>query len=69
LRRSPSGLREERQLFRSSDYTYGSQRITLDLWEAAWQVSVNTVADIMAEHGWAVRQRQALCLMCSIKRC
>jgi transposase InsO family protein len=43
--------------YRDSDYTYGSPRITLDLWEAGWQVSVNTVAAIMAEYGWAGRER------------
>ena len=31
--------------------TYGSPRITLDLWTEGWQVSVNTVAEIMAELG------------------
>ncbi len=45
------------KFYRVSGYTYGSPRITLDLWEAGWQVSVNTVADIMAEHGWAGRER------------
>ncbi|MET8413917.1 DDE-type integrase/transposase/recombinase, partial [Streptomyces sp. NPDC005195] len=29
----------------------GSPRITLDLWEEGWQVSENTVAEIMAELG------------------
>jgi putative transposase len=43
--------------YRASGYTYGSARITRDLWEAGWQVSVNTVADIMAEYGWAGRER------------
>ena len=45
------------EFFTDSDYTYGSPRITLDLWEAGWVVSVNTVADIMAAHGWAGRER------------
>jgi transposase InsO family protein len=43
--------------YQASGYTYGSPRITADLWEAGWQVSVNTVAAIMAEHGWAGRER------------
>ena len=34
-----------------SGRTYGSPRITLDLWEEGWQVSQNTVAEIMAELG------------------
>ena len=37
--------------FRESGGTYGSPRITLDLWAEAWQVSVNTVAEVMAELG------------------
>jgi len=37
--------------FRRSGDTYGSPRITLDLWAEGWQVSVNTVAEIMAELG------------------
>ncbi|MEU9015703.1 IS3 family transposase [Streptomyces sp. NPDC048479] len=37
--------------FDRSGRTYGSPRITLDLWEEGWQVSQNTVADIMAELG------------------
>ncbi|MFC5958320.1 IS3 family transposase [Streptomyces pratens] len=32
--------------FRESGGTYGSPRITLDLWAEGWQVSVNTVAEI-----------------------
>jgi putative transposase len=40
-----------RYFFRASGETYGSPRITLDLWEEGWQVSVNTVAEIMAELG------------------
>jgi len=43
--------------FAASRFTYGSPRVTADLWEAGWQVSVNTVAAIMAEHGWAGRER------------
>ncbi|WP_159048061.1 IS3 family transposase [Streptomyces sp. WM6378] len=37
--------------FRRSGNTYGSPRITLDLWAEGWKVSVNTVATIMAELG------------------
>jgi putative transposase len=40
-----------RYFFRASGETYGSPRITLDLWEEGWQVSVNTVAEIMTELG------------------
>jgi transposase InsO family protein len=44
------------QLFDASGGTYGSPRITLDLWAQGWQVSVNTVANLMAELGLAGRQ-------------
>nr|WP_179419794.1 IS3 family transposase [Streptomyces sp. TLI_235] len=37
--------------FRRSGGTYGSPRITLDLWAEGWKVSVNTVAEVMAELG------------------
>ncbi|MFF3787977.1 IS3 family transposase [Streptomyces sp. NPDC001933] len=37
--------------FRRSGGTYGSPRIALDLWAEGWKVSVNTVAEIMAELG------------------
>lgn len=40
-----------RCFFDLSGRTYGSPRITLDLWEEGWQVSENTVAEIMAELG------------------
>ncbi|WP_280703487.1 IS3 family transposase [Kitasatospora sp. GP82] len=36
---------------RRSGDTYGSPRITLDLWAEGWKVSVNTVAEIMADLG------------------
>ena len=44
--------------FHASDGTYGSPRVVVDLWEAGWQVSVNTVAVIMAEHGWVARPKR-----------
>ena len=43
--------------FQASGFTYGSPRVWLDLHEAGWRVSVNTVAAVMAEHGWAGRKR------------
>src|SRR5690606_29931136 len=47
------GRLEERiiHFFTESGGAYGSPRITLDLWAEGWQVSVNTVAEIMAELG------------------
>lgn len=42
--------------FKASGFTYGSPRVWLDLHEAGWRVSVNTVAAVMAEHGWAGRK-------------
>jgi transposase InsO family protein len=42
--------------FTRSGGTYGSPRITLDLWAEGWQVSRNTVAGIMAEQGWYGRE-------------
>ncbi|WP_431675983.1 IS3 family transposase [Kitasatospora sp. KL5] len=42
--------------FARSGGTYGSPRITLDLWAEGWRVSVNTVAGIMAEQGWYGRE-------------
>jgi putative transposase len=45
-----------REVFDASGGTYGSPRVTLDLWAEGWQVSVNTVARLMAELGLAGRQ-------------
>ncbi|MEE1820859.1 IS3 family transposase [Streptomyces sp. BE20] len=42
--------------FTRSGGTYGSPRITLDLWAEGRQVSVNTVAEIMTENGWYGRE-------------
>ena len=44
------------EYFKDSGFVYGSPRVWLDLFEAGWRVSVNTVAGIMAEHGWAGRK-------------
>ena len=46
---------EIRLLFTASGGTYGSPRITDDLHEAGWKISVNTVAARMAELGLAGR--------------
>lgn len=38
--------------------TYGSPRIAADLGDLGWRVSVNTVAEIMAERGLAARRKR-----------
>jgi putative transposase len=40
----------------ASGFVYGSPRVWLDLVEAGWRVLVNTVAAVMACHGWAGRK-------------
>jgi transposase InsO family protein len=45
-----------RKIFDDSGGTYGSPRVTLDLWAAGWRVGVNTVAKLMAELGLAGRK-------------
>ncbi len=49
---------EVARLFAVHEGTYGSPRITADLREAGWQVSVNTVAQLMRELGLAARRRK-----------
>ncbi len=45
-----------REIFDASGGTYGSPRVTLELWAAGWQVGENTVAKLMAELGLAGRK-------------
>ena len=46
-----------RRLFAAHRGRYGSPRITADLQEEGWRVSVNTVAQIMAEEGLRARRK------------
>jgi putative transposase len=68
-----AGLEERITYFfhRSGD-TYGSPRVTLDLWAEGWQVSVNTVAEIMAGLGLQgrkpPRRRRSLTARASAER-
>jgi putative transposase len=50
---------EIRRLFAAHRGCYGSPRITADLREAAWRVSENTVAKIMAEQRLVARRKRA----------
>jgi putative transposase len=45
-----------RKIFDASGGTYGSPRVTLDLWAAGWQVGENTIAKLMADLGLAGRK-------------
>jgi putative transposase len=45
-------------LFAEHEGTYGSPRITAELREAGWKVSVNTVAMLMAEHRLVARAKR-----------
>jgi transposase InsO family protein len=45
-----------RAIFDDSGDTYGSPRVTQDLWAAGWQVGENTVAKLMASLGLAGRK-------------
>ncbi len=45
-----------RKIFDDSGGTYGSPRVTQDLWADGWQVGENTVATLMAELGLAGRK-------------
>jgi putative transposase len=49
---------EVARLFRAHHGTYGSPRITADLRDEGWAVSVNTVAAVMRELGLAARRRK-----------
>ncbi len=49
---------EVRRLFEAHQGRYGSPRITADLVEAGWKVSVNTVAALMRELGLVSRPRR-----------
>lgn len=67
-RKEPTSVRQARRgeltdaiwdFYEESGATYGSPRIVLDLRDDDWQVSVNTVAQIMAEEGMQGRERPA----------
>jgi putative transposase len=46
------------QIFAAHKHRYGSPRICAELRDAGWSVSVNTVAQLMAEHGWVARRKR-----------
>lgn len=49
---------EVARLFAAHGGTYGSPRITADLRDAGWTVSVNTVAQLMRDQGMAARRKK-----------
>jgi hypothetical protein len=49
---------EVARLFRRHEGKYGSPRIAADLRDAGWRVSVNTVAELLAEQGLAARRKK-----------
>jgi putative transposase len=61
---TPRQLRRRRlaeaigEIFADSQGTYGSPRVVLELRAQGWQVSVNTVAKIMAEQGLVARPKR-----------
>lgn len=46
------------KIFAESGGTYGSPRVAQELWAEGWRVSVNTVAQLMAELGLVARVRR-----------
>jgi transposase InsO family protein len=66
-RNRPATARQQRRqqladrigkIFAESGGTYGSPRVAQELWAAGWRVSVNTVAQLMAELGLVARVRR-----------
>jgi transposase InsO family protein len=46
------------QIFAVHKGRYGSPRICAELRDQGWSVSVHTVAQLMAEHGWVARRKR-----------